>query len=497
MTEGLNLRQDINKKDRLLLIFLLFLPCLLMIRSFNDDIWFLLNSGRYVLENGIPFIEPFTIHKGFEFVMQQWLSACIFWLTYSKLGFAGLKILIMLCYALTIYFLFRLSMKLSNDYFFVSVIVTLFSSAIISRYMTERPYMFTTLIFVIEFYLLESFLLSNKRKYLYPLPILSVLLINLEAAMWPMIFIISIPYLIESFHFKIGPILNKGYKKGALFLSVLIMFFAGFLNPYGIDAMTYLYRSYGHAEISYLVTEMLPPNINTLDGLITYGSIFIVFLIYLLHKKGTIKLRYVLLTLGTAYMTLSSNRSFSFFAICGIIPLADYLRNIELPVKQNEATKRTLLLRKILIGLVLIAVISGSYINIYREKENTEYSLLSDTIHHLQNKKQAEQVKLYTGFNDGGMAEFLGIPSYIDPRAEVFVKKNNKKSDVMIEYAQLQSGRIYYKDFLNKYQFTHLILTKDDILYTLLKHDKDYHILFSNEEYTLFERNDDETNSSV
>lgn len=113
---------------------------------------------------------------------------------------------------------------------------------------------------------------------------------------------------------------------------------------------------------------------------------------------------------------------------------------------------------------------------------------MTNTIHFIQKEKPATQIKLYTGYNDGGMAEFLGIPAYIDPRADVFVKTNNRKTDIMKEYYDLQHGALYYKDFLNKYQFTHIIITKDDILYTYLKHDADYKISFFNKRYTLFER---------
>ncbi len=86
MADGMELNphksQDISKKYKLLFLVFLFLPCLFFINNtLDNDIWFLLNSGRYVFAHGIPYMEPFTIHQGFDFVMQQWLSACIFWLS--------------------------------------------------------------------------------------------------------------------------------------------------------------------------------------------------------------------------------------------------------------------------------------------------------------------------------------------------------------------------------------------------------------------------------
>lgn len=56
---------------------------LLITSRFNNDGWFLLNSGRYVENFGIPHTEPFTIHEGFHFVMQQWLFALGLWKIYE------------------------------------------------------------------------------------------------------------------------------------------------------------------------------------------------------------------------------------------------------------------------------------------------------------------------------------------------------------------------------------------------------------------------------
>ena len=52
----------------------------------DNDIWFLLNHGRYVFEHGIVYIEPFSIHNNLNFVMQQWLSSSIFWIIYKYFG---------------------------------------------------------------------------------------------------------------------------------------------------------------------------------------------------------------------------------------------------------------------------------------------------------------------------------------------------------------------------------------------------------------------------
>ena len=121
------------------------------------------------------------------------------------------------------------------------------------------------------------------------------------------------------------------------------------------------------------------------------------------------------------------------------------------------------------------------------KERNLELAALDDTIDFILKEEQSEPMVLYTGYNDGGYAEFRGLKPYLDPRAEVFVIENNKKDDVLKEYYELETGRLHYKDFLDKYQFTHLILTEYDSLYVNMLKDSDYYLAYANEEYALFE----------
>ena len=42
------------------------------------DTYFVMNLGRYIEENGIPYVDPFTIHENLQLVAQQWLSGIFF-----------------------------------------------------------------------------------------------------------------------------------------------------------------------------------------------------------------------------------------------------------------------------------------------------------------------------------------------------------------------------------------------------------------------------------
>lgn len=58
----------------------------------------------------------------------------------------------------------------------------------------------------------------------------------------------------------------------------------------------------------------------------------------------------------------------------------------------------------------------------------------------------------------------------------------------MKEYFLLQNGMLYYKTVLDKYQFTHLLVSKDDILYTYLPHDTDYERVYQDGAYMVYRK---------
>ena len=95
---------------------------------------------------------------------------------------------------------------------------------------------------------------------------------------------------------------------------------------------------------------------------------------------------------------------------------------------------------------------------------STVYANAMDSIDEQVGNERKDEIKLYSGFNHGGYAEFRGYKPYLDPRAEVFIKKNNGKEDVLKEWADLREGRIKTSDFLDKYSFDYLLLEEDDYL---------------------------------
>ena len=146
---------------------------------------------------------------------------------------------------------------------------------LITNILTTRPQMFDIVLFLLELYLMESYIIKEKKIYLYFIPIISLLVINLHASMWLMIFILLIPYYIEYIIKRIRK--EKIYKIKTIIIITIISLIFGLINPYHFNSIIYLLNSYGIKEINFIVGEMNPLSMS--NGFIIYGLIFIALLL--------------------------------------------------------------------------------------------------------------------------------------------------------------------------------------------------------------------------
>ena len=105
-----------------------------------------------------------------------------------------------------------------------------------------------------------------------------------------------------------------------------------------------------------------------------------------------------------------------------------------------------------------------------------------DCVEILQQRAPIEEVSVYTGYIEGGYFEFYGMRCYMDARAEVFIKQVNAQKDIFHEYIMLCNGRMNYKEFMENYDFTHVLASSNDSLYEYLKFDDNYVLLYDSDE---------------
>ena len=444
----------------------MFFGLLLISRGLDSDIWFLLNHGRYVVENGFPHVEPFTIHDGFHFVMQQWLTGVIFWEVYDSFGPYGLMGLVYGVAVAVICLYYKLCFYVSGGNRQLSSCLALLVGILVcALFMRTRPQIFSGLLLLIEVFCLERYRMTENWRYLSGLPVVSVLMVNLHGAMWPMLLICMLPYFAGSI------MESEGRRKSrvlALAVAAFVLFLAGFVNPYGFESMTYVFKSYGYESINGFVSEMHP--INFKDSLGKFFWFFALSMAWGYSKKG-FKWEHLFITLGTMCMAASTSRAAFQFFLLGIFPLAEALK--EYSFFGNEGKDSPILRRTfIMLLLCLVTVFSAQ-----RNDEGYEPPYKPAGVF-LESVVNREEARIWTNYVAGGYLEFCGWKCYIDPRAEVFLYSNNGCEDVLQEYVDLEAGKLYYKDLLEKYNFDYIVAEEGDALYIPLSNDREYRVMY-------------------
>ena len=480
---------SLPKSVKAVYALLMLLPAVAVPQSMNTDAYFILNAGRYITQTGtIPSTEVFSQHAGMPAILQQWLTGVIYWFLYSHFGKGALVALSFVLYACIVAVLFKICKKASGN-FMLSVLCTSAAMLFISKpFIVTRPLTITFLIILTELYALEEYT-RGKAKALFALPALSALLINIQCSMWLMLFVMVLPYAADALKINLKFFKTEhSYKLLPLVLACAGMFAAGFLNPYGTKAMTYLFTSYGYKEINLTVTEMFSPDIKTPSGKFYYLGFLAVILVLVLYKKGRLSVRHSLLLLGCAYLGISSLRSYAFFAFAAAIALSSYLKDVVLtynytgtdPKFKQQCTATVLVILLVFaIGLPASADerISGEA-DLGCEKA-VEYALKNYNMN---------DYTVYNSADIGGYLEFYGIKAHMDPRVELWLKDNNKEADYLKEYVQFQHGSFPYEHYLKKYNFNLLFVNnKEDILSTHLPENPCYEKVYDDGQFSIYE----------
>ena len=444
----------------------------------DNDTWFILNYGRYILNHGFPNIDPFTIHEGLNLVIQQWLIDVLFYKTYSLFGNNGIYLIVNLVNIYIVFITYKLLMLVTNNkrnlsVLFTTIIVTLFDLF----FLTSRPQIFSTSLLLTELYILEKYEKTKEKRVLLFLPLLSLIMINCHASMWLMLFCFFLPFFINTFSFKVGKVVSVGGKKIDFIIPILGMIIAGFINPYGIKAMTYVLTSYNIPWIYNMVGEMKIPSIHSLVGFTSYFIVFSIYLTYVVFVTKKIKIYHLLLLIGTTYLAISSNRGVLFLIISSIYPISYYIQNKFYVIKEpsDKLKKKAQFLFSVLCILVLLTFLY----QLNNSKVNFSNSII-DGVNDMIEQENINGIRLFCHYDDCNYAEYLGIKTYSDSRAEIFLKANNKKEDILKELYEL--GTMSDSDiekFLEKYQFTHLIVHSYSPLYEYLVNNDNYQVIYT------------------
>ena len=98
-------------------------------------------------------------------------------------------------------------------------------------------------------------------------------------------------------------------------------------------------------------------------------------------------------------------------------------------------------------------------------------------------------VRLFNEYNYGSYLLYKGIPVFIDSRADLYSPEFNKNVIVFDDFMQTSILNKDFKELIEEYKITHIILKKDSLIYKVMKdmNSDKYKLLNEDDNFIFYE----------
>ncbi|MDO8682836.1 MAG: hypothetical protein Q7N50_05075 [Armatimonadota bacterium] len=389
----------------------------------NDpDIWWHLRTGELIVNShSIPRVDPFSFTMfGHPWVLHEWMSEVVFWLTYSRFGFGGIVFLkgLLTCAIFSVMFLAARERTTKLGAVSVAIIVS-FMAGVCSW--SERPHLFGYLLLSVLILLLQRF---RKGGSLWPVIPLFALWINFHGS-W----LVGLAVLMAAGAETLWEaVRDKSYSQLSKFAKVIPFVAAAlFINPWPVAYVTYPFQYLGSTHHTSYISEWQSPDFHD------FGFMFFLFTLLALPvvlrvSRSKIRPVELIVVLGLAGASLYSLRHLPIFALVAAPFLAEVFGSIELPYKKTSFATKDMPEPVILNWMILLALPLLIYILLPRNGPTPYLDVKkypARSFDYLASKPGGG--RLLINYDWGGYAIFRlwpkGYRVYIDGRADVYGPK--------------------------------------------------------------------------
>lgn len=535
-------------KFHIMAIMLIIIFCISIApKALQNDTFYTIKVGEYISQNGIGNLrdDPFSWHE-LPYTFPHWLYDLMIYTIYSIGEMLGIYISTIIFTCILGVSLYIMSNKISKNAP-ISVILTFFAMYLMKPYLAARAQLVTFSLMILTIFLIEKYLESSERKYAVGLILLSLLIVNLHMAVWPFLFVLFIPYLVEYFisrdiitidliiklkifiekrrakegyqkrieeleqkiehnqnrreelrqnPYKVKVARNDNIKK--LFLVMIICACMGIITPTGLTTpYTYLYKTMT-GNTMQVINEHLPLELASNKDFVAFFVLFIVILTFIDIK---IDLKHLCYYLGLLYLALNARRQVSMFLVICTPILAKLLADIFKKYAPELQDKLIEILTNFYaqVFCVLIIVIIGIQ-NIKPTLYEAYYTNQNYPIYAAEWIKENldyKNIKLFNEYNYGSYLLFQEIPVMIDSRCDLYTPQYNTKTgkakdgqDIFMDVQNVATGVANYNDIFTEYGVTHIITYSDSKISKKMKNDANYEKIYplTDEEKTQDER---------
>lgn len=484
-----------NKKPMIVIsIIIIIMLCIAFTtKTFQNDTFYTIKIGESILKNGIDGKDHFSWHK-LNYTYPHWLFDVITYKIYDIGGFNGLYQFVVISFiviGITFYFI---SLKRNKSYF-LSMLFSILAVIMLARYIAARAQLISYLLFLLEIFFIECLLDNGKKRYMIGLFIINILIANIHAAVWPLYFVLMLPYLFEYlvscinskiknkpklgiFTEKIELISNKNVKY--LFISFIISLFLGLLTPIGDIPYTYFIRIMQGDTMDY-IGEHQP--LILLENLFVVGYILIM-LIPLIFTRVKVRLSDLAMMSGLILMAFIGVRHVALLGIIGMFYLCRLICNLGY-IKNDKPLDFALPWYSLFIVMITIIITSGIVLNVNSQEEfiNTnDYPVTM--VNYMKENLNMEEVKLFNEYDFGSYLIFSDIKVFVDSRSDLYTTEFNKGTEIFNETMKITEK---YGRTFKKYGVTHILIYKNTDLNQILAASPNYKLLHKDGRFMLYE----------
>lgn len=429
----------------------------------DPDMYWMIATGRDILDNGILHTNIRTIDETPGFISQQWLYAAICVVLdkigiWAVFGFCMLQVVV-LC-GLATYFVYIRTRNILTACVCMTAMIIFPQNYIFSA----RPETMTLILLLLECIGLEKFQSTKRAMYLALLPASMLVEINVHGSMWIFHYAILLAYLTPAFYCKQAEKNHARTGRKAICVFTVIMTAVMFANPYGVDMILYIFKSFAANTFSYVhISEMAPLNIKS-SAFMPFLLAWVWFAVAMHFKKArsvTINLLF-----GFSLLTLFALRNIQFIPLVVLFFARDLL-NLDIHVDDIAIW--------ICRGVNMIGILIATLVVLSAFTRITDYLMIDnisespaavpkairEAADHISNDRD---VRLFTGFDTGGYFEYLGYRNiYIDARPELYTDSFTNGKNILADYSTYALGRRTCSDsdmirWFDEYDFDYLIV---------------------------------------
>mgnify|MGYP004566309917 CR=1 FL=1 len=512
-------------------------------KTLQNDTYYTVSIGNLIMENGIDMKDHFSWHEDLPYTYPHWLYDVFMSLIYNIGNWDGVYISVCVMSILLGLSIYIVNKKMNQNQF-VSFAITIGAMYLLKDYIAARAQLVTFIIYVWVIFFIEKFI-QNPKKIQYAIGIIlsSILIANLHVAVWPFIFIISLPYIAEyiiclmsdiiiyrKVTIFIKKILLKKYKKNEektkiiqkqinnitaqnekikkvreteepykikmklnknvkwLILVMAICGLTGFLTPLGTTPYTYLIKTMNGNTVGN-INEHLPL---TLINNIPIMCTIVIILSLLIFTKVKIRLSDLFMIGGLTYLMFSSRRQSTMFVLLGSIILN---RIIIEAIKTYSKEKMEMILRPMIGAITLLVMCLSIFYGlkfIDKKKDNSyvnENSYPVEAANWMLKNLNVNEIKLFNEYNYGSYLLYRGIPVFIDSRADLYAPEFNGKKDIFMDFINTSNLGTYYGKTFKEYGITHVILYKNSKIRMIIDETEpeNYNKIYSDKNFVIYE----------